>query len=103
MGKSTAGDTGRVEATLPIGRSLSVSEELTRLIEALQAEFPAAVNISFDFQDILNLHIDFRTLEEAHFAQTRLPALCGGIFSDIFSGSSPRHPFFHRVSAKVEK
>ncbi|MDG5747144.1 hypothetical protein P8Q88_03035 [Qipengyuania sp. XHP0207] len=84
-------------------RQPSISQELAKLIEPLHAEFPDAVEISFTYRKNLRLHIDVRTLEEAHAAETRLPALCGGIFAEIFSGRSPHHAFFHRVSAKVDR
>lgn len=80
-----------------------ISRELAKLIESLHAEFSGAVEISFTFRKNLRLHIDVKTLEEAHAVEARLPALCGGIFEEIFSGSSPHHAFFHRVSAKVNR
>ena len=80
-----------------------VSLELAKIIEPLHAEFPGAVEISFTFRKNLRLHIDVRTLEEAHAVEARLPALCGGIFHQIFSGSSPHRAFFHRVSAMVDR
>lgn len=83
--------------------SQPISEALAKIIEPLQAEFPNAVEISFTFRKNLRLHIDVKKLEEAHAVEARLPAMCGGIFEQIFSGSSPHHAFFHRVSAKVSR
>ena len=80
-----------------------ISRELAKLIEPLHVEFPSAVEISFTFRKNLRLHIDVKTLEEAHAVEARLPALCGGVFQELFSGSSPHHAFFHRVSAKVSR
>lgn len=81
----------------------AISGELAKIIEPLHAEFPGAVEISFTFRKNLRLHVDVRRLEEAHAVEARLPALCGGIFQEIFSGRSPHHAFFHRVSAKVNR
>lgn len=92
-----------VAAIISEDRQQPISEELAKLIEPLHAEFPNAVEISFAFRRNLRLHIDVRKLEEAHAVEARLPALCGGIFEEIFSGSSPHHAFFHRVSAKVNR
>lgn len=80
-----------------------ISQGLAKIIEPLHAEFPNAVEISFTFRKNLRLHIDVRVLEEAHAVEARLPALCGGIFQEIFTGKSPHHAFFHRVSAKVDR
>ena len=80
-----------------------ISEELAKIIEPLHAEFPNAVEIGFTYRKNLRLHVDVRTLEDAHAIEARLPGLCGGIFREVFSGSSPHHTFFHRVSAKVDR
>ena len=80
-----------------------ISRELSKLIEPLHAEFPSAVEISFTFRKNLRLHIDVKTLEEAHAVEARLPALCRGVFQELFPGSSPHHAFFHRVRAKVSR
>ena len=103
MSNDAAKNEGKVEDIGPAERNRTISKELERLIEPIHAEFPHAVSISFEFQKALQLHVDLRSLEEAHVAEARLPALCGGIFSQIFCGTSPHHPFFHRVSAKVDK
>ncbi|WP_338240442.1 hypothetical protein [Aurantiacibacter hainanensis] len=103
MKNDAAENDGKVEDIGRASRDRSISKELERLIEPIHAEFPHAVSISFEFQKALQLHIDLRSLEEARVAETRLPAFCGGIFSQIFCGSSPHHPFFHRVSAKVHR
>ena len=91
-------------ATIKASEGLQpISRELAKLIEPLHAEFPSAVEISFTFRKNLRLHIDVKTLEEAHAVEARLPALCGGVFQELFSGSSPHHAFFHRGSAKVSR
>ena len=90
-----------VEAIRSGEQERPISAALERLIAPLHAEFPGAYAISFEYRRDLHLHIDLRTLEEAHVVEARLPGLCGGVFEKIFTGASPHHPFFHRVSAKV--
>lgn len=96
-------ETGNIAALAAVGEQQPISRELSKIIEPLHAEFPNAVEISFTFRKNLRLHLDVRTLEEAHAVEARLPALCGGIFQEIFAGRSPHHAFFHRVSAKVNR
>lgn len=81
--------------------AMPVVDELRRLTDQLRAEFPDAERISFDFEHDLHLHIDVRTLEQAHVIMARLPSLCGGCFKNPFIGDSPHHLFFQRVSAAV--
>jgi len=84
-------------------RPCLVCDELLKLKGQLAAEFPETEGISFEFRKDLRLHIDVRSLEEARIVEARLPALCGGAFSQVFVGKSPNHSFFHRVSAKVSR
>ena len=97
------GDAEKVATIKSSGGQQPISRELTKLIEQLHAEFPGAVEISFTFRRNLRLHIDVKKLEEAHYVEARLPALCGGVFHEVFFGSSPHHAFFHRVSAEVNR
>lgn len=92
-----------VEAIRSGEQERPISAALERLIVPLRAEFPHAYAISLEYHHDLRLHVDLRTLEEAHVVEARLPALCGGIFHEMFIGSSPHHAFFHRVSAKVDQ
>ncbi|WFL76169.1 hypothetical protein P7228_09160 [Altererythrobacter arenosus] len=80
-----------------------VTEELSKLKEALKSEFPKAVWIEFEFRQQLRIHIDVRTIEEVTLIEARLPALCGGAFSGVFSGRTPNHAFLHRVTASVDR
>lgn len=103
MGNDETDNRGKPEDIGHAERNKPISKELERLIEPIHAEFPHAVSISFEFQKALQLHVDLRSLQEAHVAEARLPTLCDGIFSQIFCGTSPHHPFFHRVSARVDR
>lgn len=84
-------------------RSNPIAEELGKLMVVLKAEFPKAVKVVFEFDGKLKLHIDVRTGEEIGTTEARLAGLCGGAFSNIHHGATPHHPFFHRVTAQVER
>ncbi|HKT86476.1 MAG TPA: hypothetical protein VJQ77_10375 [Novosphingobium sp.] len=84
-------------------RSSSVADELGKLLDLLKSEFPQAINILFDFDGKLKLHIDVRTGEEVSTAEERLATLCAGTFSQMHHGATPHHPFFHRVTALVDR
>ena len=84
-------------------RSNTIAEELGKLLEVLKSEFPKAVKVVFEFDGNLKLHIDVRTGEEIATTEARLAGLCGGAFSNIHHGATPHHPFFHRVTARVER
>lgn len=84
-------------------RGTPITEELGKLIEVLKSEFPKAVKVIFEFDGRLKLHIDVRSGEEISATETRLAGLCGGIFSKIHHGATPHHPFFHRITAEVER
>lgn len=95
--------TGNVAAIAPDGKASDISRELRKLQAALAQEFPDAVTIGFDFERDLVLRIDVRNVEKTHVIAARLPSLCGGVFSQVRTGKSPAHSFFHRVSAKVAR
>lgn len=103
MGGDTEKKDARVEPLRRDDRPTPVSDDLRKLIASLNDEFMDTVSISFEFENDLRLHIDFRKREHALLAEAKLPALCGGIFSKIMVGDSPHHPFFHRVSAIVDR
>ncbi|AIT78719.1 hypothetical protein [Novosphingobium pentaromativorans] len=84
-------------------RAISIAEELGKLLEILKSEFPKAIKVFFEFDGKLKLHIDVRTGEEVSTAAARLGSLCGGIFNNIHNGATPHHPFFHRVTAEVDR
>lgn len=84
-------------------RSNSVADELGKLLDLLKSEFPRAINILFEFDGKLKLHVDVRTGEEISTAEEKLAILCAGTFSQIHHGATPHHPFFHRVTALVDR
>lgn len=84
-------------------RSNAIAEELGKLLNLLKSEFPKAVKVVFEFDDKLRLHIDVRTGEEISTTEARLANLCAGTFSNIHHGATPHHPFFHRVTAEVDR
>ncbi|GGB87730.1 hypothetical protein GCM10011494_02610 [Novosphingobium endophyticum] len=84
-------------------RSTSIADELGKLLDQVKSEFPKAVNIIFEFDGKLKLHVDVRAGEEISTAEARLASLCGGTFTNIHHGATPHHPFFHRVTAEVER
>jgi hypothetical protein len=84
-------------------RNNSIADELGKLIDLLRSEFPSAIKIFFEFDDRLKVHIDVRTGEEIGTTETKLARLCGGTFTQVTHGGTPHHPFFHRITAKVER
>jgi hypothetical protein len=82
-------------------RSTTIADELGKLLDQVKSEFPKAVNIIFEFDGKLKLHVDVRAGEEISTAEARLGSLCGGTFTNIHHGATPHHPFFHRVTAEV--
>lgn len=84
-------------------RNNAIADELGKLLDVVRSEFPKAVKIVFEFDSKLKLHIDVRTGEEIATTEARLAGLCGGIFSKIQHGATPHHPFFHRVTAQVDR
>ncbi|WP_394729360.1 hypothetical protein [Altererythrobacter sp. GH1-8] len=103
MTGETQPSASNVSAISPETRVSDGSRELRRLQGVLAQEFPGALTIAFDFEKDLFLRIDVRNIEETHMIAARLPSLCGGIFSEVRTGKSPAHSFFHRVSAKVAR
>lgn len=84
-------------------RNNSIAEELSKLLDLLRQEFPKAINILFEFDGKLKLHVDVRTGEEIATTEESLAKLCAGTFSQIHHGATPHHPFFHRVTAFVDR
>ncbi|PTD26352.1 hypothetical protein CV103_04550 [Sphingomonas fennica] len=64
---------------------------------------PPEAIVSFHYESALHVHIDVRNLEHVTIVEALLPTLGAGIFHDIQRGNSPQHPFFHRVSARVDR
>lgn len=95
--------TGSVERFPDVNHSTAVTEELNRILTLLRDECPTGSQISFDFDGRLHVHIDVRNREDIPTIETRLPTLGLGLFHGISRGNTPHHPFFHRVSALVNR
>lgn len=81
----------------------TVTEELTAILSMLRAVCPADAVINFDFDGKLHVHIDVRKLEDLQKVEALLPRLAGGMFQDLTRGQAVHHPFFHRLSAAVNR
>lgn len=82
-------------------RGSAIGDELGKLLELLNSEFPNAHSIHFEFDGKLKLHIDVRKGEEIATTEAMLERLCGGTFTNMHHGATPHHPFLHRVTADV--
>jgi hypothetical protein len=78
-----------------------VTEELNRIMELLRSACPPDSVISFSFDGRLQAHIDVRKREHVMYVEMVLPTLESGLFHSVSLGGTPRHPFYHRVSALV--
>lgn len=87
----------------PNQKSTVISDELSRILDMLRDICPAGARISFDFDGKLHVHIDVRTGEDVARMGGILPTLGGGMFHGINVGTTPHHPFFHRVSALIDR
>nr|WP_246359792.1 hypothetical protein [Stakelama sediminis] len=88
---------------LPTPRKSSVTNELNAILLMLKEACPEKTVITFDFDGALRVHLDVRATQDIWKIEGLLPTLGGGIFRDIKRGSTPHHPFFHRVSAVVDR
>ncbi len=79
-----------------------VTEELIRLRTAVQSVVPSDTSISFHFDDRLHINIDVRDLADLARAETLLPTVADGIFSNLRRSLADRHSFRHRLTAEVE-
>ncbi len=79
-----------------------VTEELIRLRAALQSVVPSDTRISFRFDDPLHINIDVRDLGDLARAETLLPSIDDGIFSNLRRSIADHHSFRHRLTAEVE-
>jgi hypothetical protein len=78
-----------------------VTDELTRIMALLRDACPPETLVSFSFDGRLQAHIDVRKREHVMFVEMVLPTLEDGLFHNVSLGGTPRHPFYHRVSAQV--
>jgi hypothetical protein len=79
-----------------------VTEELIRLRTAVQSVVPSDTSISFHFDDRLRINIDVRDLGDLVRAETLLPSIADGIFSNLRRSLADHHSFRHRLTAEVE-
>ena len=84
-------------------RTQAVSDELRRIKESLVAACPPEAIVTFQFDDALSVHIDVRSLEHVTVVEALLPAMGAGMFHDLQRARAPNRPFFHRVSALVDR
>lgn len=95
---------GEPEAEGVSGRKAAfVSEELTRILDIVRENAPCDAKVSIEFDGRLHLHVDVRHGEEIEVLKKVLPMIGKGIFHTIEVGATPHHPFFHRISALVDK
>ena len=94
---------GSIERLPAASQSTVVSDELNRVLAMLREACPKQSLISFDFDGRLHVHIDVRKREEVILVEAMLPTMGLGLFHSISNGETPHHPFFHRVSAIVDR
>ena len=63
---------GSVEPFPEAVQSTVISDELRRILGLLQAAFPNATKVSFEFDGRLNAHIDLRHTQEISIVEERL-------------------------------
>lgn len=103
MANGQGSATSSVERLPNSSQSTMVSDELSRLLAMLKDACPRDALIRFDFDGRLHVHIDVRKREEVTIVETVLPMVGLGIFHSISRSGTPHHPFFHRVSALVDR
>ncbi|WP_380873562.1 hypothetical protein ACFB49_42300 [Sphingomonas sp. DBB INV C78] len=94
---------GRISRIPSKPRAKIVSDELQKISALLVDACPSEAIVSFSYEGELRVHIDVRNLEHVTLVEAILPTLGAGLFNDIRRGSSPEHPFFHRVTADVDR
>ncbi len=94
---------GSVERLPAASQSTVVTDELNRILAILREACPANALISFDFDGRLHVHIDVRKREDVTIIENMLPSLSLGLFHSISRGDTPHHPFYHRVSALLDR
>ena len=97
----TLPDSNKVEL-FPQERRTTVADEPGRILALLRDTCPAGTHISFDFDGRLHVHVDVRSGETMAVVEAILPVLGQGLFHTFSRGKTPKHPFFHRISALVD-
>jgi hypothetical protein len=93
----------RVERLPSQQPSTIVTDELGRVLAILRDSCPKDATISFDFDGKLHVHIDIRKQEDVLILESILPTLGLGMFKSLRRGTTPNRPFFHRLSALVDR
>lgn len=88
---------------LPHQRVCNVTDELNKILSMLKGACPREAMISFDFDGRLHVHIDVHKIEDLLRIEGLLPSLGAGMFHDFSRGETPNHPFFHRLTAIVDR
>lgn len=88
---------------LPTQKTAFVTDELNRILAILRDVSPKDADISFDFDGRLEVHIDVRNYEDMVKLEQMIPSLGGGIFCCMERANTPNRPFFHRVTARVDR
>ena len=94
---------GSVERLPAASQSTVVTDELGRILGMLRESCPKQAQISFDFDGRLHVHIDVREKDQVTLIEAMLPTLGLGLFHSISRSETPHHPFFHRISALVDR
>jgi hypothetical protein len=94
----TAASVERFPGAFP---AADVSDELNRILTLVRNACPPETIVTFSFDGRLQVHIDVRKREHVMFVELVLPTLEAGLFHGISLGGTPRHPFYHRISALV--
>jgi hypothetical protein len=92
-----------VEQLFDLNGPTPVSDELRKLTDMLRPHCPRDSVIRFEFDGRLHLQIDVRRFEELAGLEALLPAMWGGIFTDVQRSISDKHSFFHRLTAVVRR
>jgi hypothetical protein len=90
-----------VEQSASKPRPTPVTDQLNKILALLRQRCPPNCHISFDFNGQLHVHVDVRNREEVAATELILPTMGDGLFHSLKRGATPRHPFFHRVSAII--
>lgn len=101
--EESRGTDQNVERLFDLNGPTPVSDELGKLTDMLRPHCPKDSVIRFEFDGKLHLQIDVRRFEEIAALEALLPAMWGGIFTDVQRSISEKHSFFHRLTAVVRR
>jgi len=79
----------------------SLNEQLSAILGDLRERIAEADDVTLEFKGKLHVHLDVKRGEDLPLVEAKLADLGEGMFSQISRGSTPNHPFSHRVSALV--